>query len=152
MRGRPTPEVVLAVEGFYDGPESGYANFRGLPHYFEVVEEIEKRGRTHRRFRLLPAPQELLRLVLEQHQLWSRWNVKYRKDEIPEEFPYMERVLPEDLERYRALGSLAEGLRQQVYGEAFVANGRFFGGRRVTQYHAFGENLRVVWSHIRSAA
>lgn len=151
MHGRPAPEVVFAVEDYYDGPESGYANFCGVPHRFDVVEEIEKRGRTHRRFRLTPVPKELLRLVLEQHRLWSRWNVKYRKGEIVEQFPYQERVLPEDLEQYRALGADAERLIGQLTGEIAVAAGRFFGGRRVTAFHAFGENLRVVWSDIRAA-
>jgi hypothetical protein len=152
MRGRPAPEVVFAVEGYYDGPESGYASFRGMPHRFEVSEEVEKRGRTHRRFRLSPVPLELLRLVLEQHRLWSRWNIKYRRGEILAELPYPERVLPEDLEQYRALGRAAEKLAKHLSGEIFVANGRFFGGSRVTEHRAFGENLRVVWSVIRHAA
>jgi hypothetical protein len=152
MSQRPKAETVYAVEEFYDGPESGYANFRGHPHRFEVVEERTSRSRTIRLFRLHLVGDDLLRSVLEQQRLWSRWNARYRKGEVSGELPYLERVLPDDLESYRALGASTSKYLAQLPKTIFYAEGRFFSGRRTTEYRAFGENLRVIWTHSRAAA
>ncbi len=152
MSQRPKAETVYAVEDFYDGPESGYANFRGHPHRFEVIEERTSRTRTIRRFRLYLVGEELLRSVLEQQRLWSRWNASHRKGEVSGELPYSERVLPEDLEAYRALDASTRNYLAQLPKTVIYAEGRFFPGRRTTEYRAFGENLRVIWAHCRAAA
>ncbi|MBI3711584.1 MAG: hypothetical protein HY253_01270 [Burkholderiales bacterium] len=152
MSQRPKAEIVYAVEGYYDGPESGFADFRGHPYRFEVSNELTVRDRTVRRFKLSPVSAELLRLALEQQQLWSRWNSAYREGKLPESLLYPERVLPEDLEAYRALETrIREGLAKSSGNNAY-AEGRFFVGRRTTAFRAFGEHLRVVWSRCRPAA
>ena len=152
MTQRPKANVVYAIEGYYDGPESGFADFRSQPHRFDVAKEWTVRDRTIRLFRLHQIDKEQLRLALEQQRLWSRWSASYRRGELPNELPYPERVLPEDLQEYRALAARVEALLVQPAGKVIYAEGRFFAGRRATAYGAFGENLRVVWSHCRAAA
>ena len=152
MSQRPKAETVYAVEDYYDGPESGFADFRDYPHRFEVTKEWINRDRTIRRFRLNPVGTELLRLALEQQQLWSRWNDSYRKGELPNDLPYQERALPGDLEAYRALQVRIDQCMAQSLGRSFYAEGRFFAGRRATGFRALGEHLRVVWSRCRPDA
>jgi len=152
MSQRPKAETVYAVNDYYDGPESGFADFRGHPHRFEVAKEWMVRNRTIRRFRLNPVGAEILRLALNQQQLWSRWNTRYRKGELPDDLPYSERVLPEDLEAYRALGACVNERLAESNERILYADGRFFAGRRTTEFHACCENLRVVWSRCRPAA
>lgn len=152
MSQRPKPEIVHAVEGYYDGPETGFADFRGHPCRFEVSNEWMVRDRTVRRFKLSAVSKELLQLVLEQHQLWSRWNFAYRKGRVPDDLPYSERVLPDDLEMHRALEAhIHEGLAQSCEILAY-AEGRFFVGSRATAFRACGESFRVVWSRCQPTA
>ena len=152
MTQRPRAEIAYAVEDYYDGPESGFAEFRGGPHRFEVAQERWVRNRTVRLFRLYQVNQEHLHHALEQQRLWSRWNFAYRKGELPNDLPYSERVFPEDLNEYRALAARVEVHVPQLSATVIYAEGRFFVGRRTTAYRAFGENLRVVWSRRRVAA
>jgi hypothetical protein len=152
MSQRPRAEIVYLVKDYYDGPESGFADFRGQPHRFDVIEERMARDRQIRRFRLYPVEEGLLRLALEQQRLWSRWNASYRKGELPDELPYPERVLPDDLEEYRALEARMREWMAKLPEAVVSADGRFFAGRRSTVYGAFGESFRVVWSRCRPAA
>lgn len=64
-------ETVHTMTDFYDGPRGGVANFQGRPHaYASLFDESAGYSDT---FLLMPIPEELFRLALEDWQIWLRW-------------------------------------------------------------------------------
>ena len=140
-------ERVYAVDGYYDGPEVGYADYRGLPHRFEVDDEWETEESRVRIFKLYRISNEHLCVVLEAHLLWARWNEKYRRGELRETLPGEkdERVLPEDREAYEFLTDRQAKFVEMERGEYVLLQGDFVPGGIETEYKAFCETSLVKW-------
>jgi hypothetical protein len=70
------PELVIAERDYYDGPRSGIALFRGVPHRFcteldEIPEELSDV------FLLWPIDEADLQLEIEQWNIFVAWNDRY---------------------------------------------------------------------------
>lgn len=75
------PDRVLTINDYYDGPRLGIAELRGLPHIYEAEfdHSTEEFGDT---YFLSPVDPELLALVLEDWEIWLRWEEAYRRREV----------------------------------------------------------------------
>jgi hypothetical protein len=88
-------ERVLVVTFFHDGPRAGIANFGGVPHAFDCVfDEIEDEYSDV--YGLEPVEVEVVRLALEQEEMWLRWLAAYRRGEVA----LLSHPLPQDRERH----------------------------------------------------
>jgi hypothetical protein len=65
-------ERVHTVTDYYDGPIAGVADFRGAPHLFAAVwdDQEEEYGPV---FRLTPLASNTFNLLMEDWQIWRRW-------------------------------------------------------------------------------
>jgi hypothetical protein len=94
-----TWDRVLTTDDYYDGPRLGIAEFHGVPHIYEAEfdHNSDDYGDT---YFLSPIDGDLLSLVLEDWQIWLRWNAAYRKHEVTAE---SHPALPGDRERHEVL-------------------------------------------------
>jgi hypothetical protein len=65
-------EPVYTVDDYYDGPRSGVAELRGIPHHYEC-EWDDLRNDFSDTFVLRPANGETLALALERESIWREW-------------------------------------------------------------------------------
>lgn len=92
-------ERVYTVNNFYDGPRLGVADVDGVPHIYEAEfdHNLDEYGDT---FLVSPVDQDLLALVLEDWEIWLRWNAAFKRgDASVGSHP----ALPEDRERHGVL-------------------------------------------------
>lgn len=92
---------VFTVYYYWDQPRTGVADFKGEPHAFECV--FDDRLDNWSWFHLLkPIDSAVLQLVMEQSQIFSRWEDAYRRRQATlETYP-----LPADRERNSELGRI----------------------------------------------
>jgi hypothetical protein len=89
-------ERVYTVNDFYDGPRLGVANLRGKPHIYEA-EFGEALDDYTGSFWLRENDQHLLTLVLEDCEVWLRWQQAYKQGSATiESHP----ALPDDRARH----------------------------------------------------
>jgi hypothetical protein len=71
---------VLTVNDYYDGPRLGVAEYRGVPHIYEAEfdHSSDEYGDT---YFISPIKQELLSLVLEDWEIWLRWEAAHKRGE-----------------------------------------------------------------------
>ena len=145
-------ERVYAVDEYYDGPEVGYADFKGSPHRFEVIDEWEIEESRVRIFRLFEITCEHLSVVLEAHRLWARWHEKYRRGELQDGVSggCDVRVLPEDREAHALLKARQSELVKIESSVHAFARGEFVPGGVETEYRAFCETSLVNWLDVPS--
>ena len=88
-------DQLLTVHDYYDGPRLGIAEWNGVPHIYEAEYDhsTEDYGDT---YFLSPIEPELLALVLEDWNIWLRWEAARKRDEVPAD-PHG--VMPVDAER-----------------------------------------------------
>ena len=100
---------VYTVNDYYDGPRLGIADVDGVPNVYEAEfdHSTEEYGDT---FFVSPVDEGLLALVLEDWEIWLRWNSAFKRGEVTvESHP----ALPEDRQRHEAL-KIAIGDRLRV--------------------------------------
>jgi hypothetical protein len=100
---------VYTVNDYYDGPRRGIADVDGVPHIYESEfdHSTDEYGDT---FLVSPVDQSLLALVLEDWEIWLRWNSAFKRGEASvDSHP----ALPKDRERHEAL-KIAIGDRSRV--------------------------------------
>jgi hypothetical protein len=92
---------VYTVNEYYDGEVFGLAEFNGEPYAYdrEWDENADEYG-SH--FLLAPVEPDLLALVLEDWEIWLRWQAAYHQKLATEE---THPALPEERERHEALQS-----------------------------------------------
>jgi hypothetical protein len=75
-------EKVYAIWDYWDGIRSGFADFRGVPHYFEAVwnEQDEEYSPT---FTLRVVNQTTLDLVLEMRRIFRAWELQFYQGQTP---------------------------------------------------------------------
>jgi hypothetical protein len=92
---------VFTINDYYDGPRLGIAEVSGIPHIYEAEfdHSTEEYGDT---YFLSPVEKELLALVIEDWEIWCRWDNARKRGEATNEthpaLPY-ERPRHEELKR-----------------------------------------------------
>lgn len=100
---------VYTVNNYYDGPRLGVADVDGVPHIYEAEFDhtSDEYGDT---YFVSPIDESLLALVLDDWEIWLRWDSAFKRGEVSiETHP----ALPEDRERHEAL-KIAIGDRLKV--------------------------------------
>jgi hypothetical protein len=100
---------VYTINDYYDGPRLGIADVDGVPNVYEAEfdHSTEEYGDT---FFVSPVDEGLLALVLEDWEIWLRWNSAFKRSEVTvESHP----ALSEDRQRHEAL-KVAIGDRLRV--------------------------------------
>jgi hypothetical protein len=75
---------ILTENEYYDGPVFGIAEFRGAPHVYERQWDpaLDEYGEF---FLLSPIEPDLLDLVMEDWEIWLRWDAVFKRGEAGEE-------------------------------------------------------------------
>jgi len=92
-------ETIITMTDYWDGPRSGIANFKGVPHIYESVfdEEADEWSDV---FLLMPIDEGTFKLALEDWEIWLRWEQAWREGKAPlDSHP----ALPEDRERHEQI-------------------------------------------------
>jgi hypothetical protein len=100
---------VYTINDYYDGPRLGIADVDGVPHIYEAEfdHSTDAYGDT---YFVSPVDESLLSLVLEDWEIWLRWDSAFKRREASiESHP----ALPADRERHDAL-KIAIGDRFRV--------------------------------------
>ena len=72
---------VLTVNDYYDGPRLGVAEYLGAPHIYES-EFDHSADEYPETYFLSPIEPALLALVLEDWDIWLRWDAAYERGEV----------------------------------------------------------------------
>jgi hypothetical protein len=97
-----SPDRVLTVHDYYDGPRLGVAELGGVPHIYEAEFDHSADEYAETYF-LSPISEDLLALVLEDWQIWLRWENESKAGRVaPETHP----SLPSDRVNHERLISL----------------------------------------------
>lgn len=116
-------ERVYAIHDYWDGPRSGFADFDSAPHAFQSVfrRELEERDPDDR-FELSPIAPVTLAHVLEDWNIWRRWeDAFYAGNASQDTHP----ALPEDRTRHDELKLIVERALIIVPSQRRVARGVF---------------------------
>jgi hypothetical protein len=92
-------DCVYTVNDYYDGPRLGVAEVDGVPHIYEAEfdHSSDEYGDT---YFASPIDENLMALVLEDWEIWLRWQSAFQVGEASiETHP----ALPQDRERHEAL-------------------------------------------------
>jgi hypothetical protein len=100
---------VHTVNDYYDGPRLGIADVDAVPHIYEAEFDHSSEEYSDTYF-VSPVDEGLLALVLEDWEIWLRWDSAFKRGEVSiESHP----ALPEDRERQEVL-KIAIGDRLKV--------------------------------------
>jgi hypothetical protein len=114
-------EPVHTVNGYYDGPEVGVADFRGQPHVYRRVSE--RHDGEPEDYRLSPIDPEALKAVLDDWKLYLKWEACADVDKGGvSDSP---RVLSADVARYLELRPRVEAALRVDEANAVRAKGTF---------------------------
>jgi len=112
---------VYTVNKYYDGPRLGIADLNGVPHIYEAEfdDSSDEYGDT---YLVSPVDEKLLAFVLEDWEIWLRWDSAFKRGEVSVE---THPALAQDHERHEAL-KMAVGDRLRVdRAHAKCVKGRF---------------------------
>jgi hypothetical protein len=131
MIGEPW-DKVYTVNNYYDGPELGIAEYRGKPHIYEKQFDTEADDQMDR-FLLSEIEPALLALVLEDWEIWLRWDAAYRQGQVTVK---THPALPEERPRHDELARLI-GSRLKPDREHGIV--------RWAQFRAVDKQTEVRW-------
>lgn len=100
-------ELVYMIDGYYDGPRSGIASFKGTPHYFESQFDDVKDDYSDS-FLLTPLDPTSFKLAMEDWEIWRRWEQAFSSGQVSLDDGI---ALPIDRKRHEEIQSL---LKQQL--------------------------------------
>src|SRR5262245_11670603 len=89
-------ERVHSVTDYVDGPIGGVADFNGTPHRYDA-EFDDLNGEYSSVFRLKELPQDLFHLLMEDWEIWRRWETAFHAGQTTKE---THPALPEDRARH----------------------------------------------------
>lgn len=125
-------ERVHTMTAFYDGPREGVADFRGRPHsYSSLFDESIGLSDT---FLLMPIQEELLRLALEDWEIWLRWERAFHAGETTQE---THPALPADRARHDEL--------TRLIGDRLVPKPELSRRARAEFHYPSKQSLEVRW-------
>ena len=108
---------VLTVNDYYDGPRLGIAEVHGVPHIYEAEfdHSSDEYGDT---YFVSPVDPELLALVLEDWEIWLRWEATYKQGAASlESHP----ALPAERARHEALkSSIGDRLKSNPENRSYL--------------------------------
>jgi hypothetical protein len=123
--GRVAWERVYTVNDWWDGPLLGVADVFGCPHIYELPVDTLKDD-YHDTFVVSPIDPELLRLVLEDWEIWMRWrDASERGETTIATHP----ALPQDRPRHDELNQLIGSRLKVDLSDCKKLNGEFRGLR-----------------------
>ena len=93
-------ERVYTVHDYWDGARRGFAEFEGRPHAYRAVRFYNRGTPEDDHFDLSPIDPSLLPLVLEEWDIWLRWQAAFRAGNATEE---THPALPEDRRHYEGI-------------------------------------------------
>ncbi|WP_150119747.1 hypothetical protein [Collimonas pratensis] len=134
---------VLTVNDFYDGPRRGVAEFNGVPHIYEAEfdHSSDEYGDT---YFLSPIESNLLALVIEDWEIWTRWQVKFKKGEVSiDSHP----ALPEDRSRHEMLKHALDGRLETDPACRIYVRGRFWQSEPEGNW----DGTAVEWTQLKAA-
>jgi hypothetical protein len=100
----PDREEVHLVLDYWDGPRKGVADYCGTLHYFRALFD-EERDEWSDVFILSPLDLDTYNLVIEQHQIWQRWQKAFATGAATiDSHP----ALPEETNRSKELAEIIE--------------------------------------------
>lgn len=134
-------EAVYVVTDWLDGPRSGITSCEGRPHSFEMVFDEVRDEFQHNEFDLVPVGDDTLRLALEQHEMWKRWQRAFQAGEVSlTSHP----ALPADRAAFDELGALVSARIKGAKDKVFRMRAEF---RAVEGAVRKDEPLEVRWSN-----
>ena len=113
-------ETVHTMTGYYDGPRSGIANFRGRPHIYESL--FQDAPDSSDVFLLQPIDEETFRLAVEDWTIWGRWERAFHSRQTTQD---THPALPEDRARHDELETVLKPRLHIEDARAFKVRGRF---------------------------
>ena len=133
-------ERVFTMTDYYDGPRTGIANFRGIPHLYEskwsdLGDDFEDS------FLLTPINQDVFDAALEDWAIWLRWEEAFHRGEAPQE---SHPALPADRLRHEELEKQLAGQLVTNPASAIEAHGEFRPAVESTKQFGWRE-LEVRW-------
>lgn len=122
-------EDVYTVDDWYDGPRSGFAEYRGAPHHYRSLYlDHDSWDADEDRFELVPVSSAVLAAALEASAIFARWDAVRKAagtntvaDPPESEFG----ALPEDRPRYAILRATLAPFEVADHPDSFIARGRF---------------------------
>jgi hypothetical protein len=129
-------EDVYTVDDWYDGPRTGFAQYRGAPHHYRSLYlDYNDWDTDEDRFELIPVSADVLAAALEADAIFGRWDIARKSGEIvwtvdtPEsEFG----ALAKDRDRYAIVRAVIEQYAEPGHPAGFVVRGKFeLGCKRV---------------------
>ena len=97
-----SPDRVLTVQDYYDGPCLGITELSGVPHIYEREFDRDADEFNDTYF-LSPIANDLLVLVLEDWEIWLRWEAQFKAGKADQD---THPALPEDRSRHNQLVTL----------------------------------------------
>ncbi len=93
---------ILTQNEYYDGPVFGIAEFRGVPHVYERQWDpaLDEYGEF---FLLSPIEPDLLDLLMEDWEIWLRWDAAFKRGEADEK---SHPALPDEQGRHQEIQEL----------------------------------------------
>lgn len=136
-----TTEKVFTVDGYWDGPIAGCANYKGIPHYFDVLEENSETDADSLMFTLILLDEEIFKLILENWEILLRWDTAFEKGETTlDTHP----VLPDDKSRYISNKKIIDSFLFKHQNNAIVKEGIF---KCILESESMNKNIfEVLWS------
>jgi hypothetical protein len=140
-------EVVHTVPDWYDGPRGGIADYDGVPHLFES-EWSDRKDLDPDTFLLMPIDANTFSLVMEDWEIWRRYETALHKGEVAlEHHP----ALPEERSRHLELEKLLESKLVVDPVRAFRRQAEFR-AREDSAWGGYGwVPLEVRWIDIENA-
>ncbi len=131
-------ETVYVVDDWYDGPRSGFADYKQQPHSYRSlhldINSSADYDYDEDRFELTPVSAQALEWAIASHQLWNKWNEAYRAGILPEE-ANDERILLGDRAYDQELRIQIEQQMSLQKENSFLVCGKFeLGSQRVQWY------------------
>jgi hypothetical protein len=105
-------ERVHTVTDYYDGPVRGIADFQGCPHLYEA-EWDDTADQYAATFLLSPLSEEVVRLMLEDWDIWLRWEAAFHEGRTTHA---THPALPEDRPRHLELRTLLAAQAARLVG------------------------------------
>ena len=136
-------EKVYTLEGWYDGPRSGVADYKGKPHIYESNwREDEDLPYL---YDLKPINKSELKLVMEMWNIWKRWEKANINGKVPDN---THPALPEDKARYKELEKLLKPLYEIDYSSSIKAKGEFKAAEQSESFHENDTKMVVGWKEV----
>jgi hypothetical protein len=117
-----TSDKVYTVEGYWNCPLAGCADYMGKPHFYDVLEEDSETDPETHTYSLTPLNEAVFELILKKWEIWLRWQTAYSLGETSlDTHP----ALPQDQEAYFLNKKAIDLYLFQHQEHAFEKNGKF---------------------------